>query len=236
MNDFSTEFVRLYQYDLPLLRKYDDSHVPLSDIDEYWAWFLSAISYVKLMSTEARSDGIDALIFRLGDRLKSSPASGSINRHGCWEGGLLMHTCLVTKLTMKMAINFSEDVPPDGTFRSRGIPTENEILFSGLFHDLGKVGSIDKPRYTILPLDDWRRRRGDRYDTQGKFPTGRHEDYSMQLLSEFGIPVTPFEMQAILYHSMAFFSGFKDVFHGDESNLMMWIHYADMFVARNYGV
>jgi len=83
----------------------------------------------------------------LGPNLMLSPASGNKNFHYAYEGGYIDHIFNVCKHALKMKNLFVEC---GGTVDF----TDEELIFSALHHDLGKLGTKGEMHY--IPNDsDW---------------------------------------------------------------------------------
>ena len=85
------------------------------------------------------------------DRMCVAPASGKPNYHNCHIGGYIEHVLHVVE-TAKKLMTVYQDIGAVIDFN------EEELVFSALHHDLGKVGDLDHEYY--LPQDDdWRRKK-----------------------------------------------------------------------------
>jgi len=104
----------------------------------------------------------------LGINLTLSPASGSIYYHNAYIGGYIDHIFNVTKNALRMKKMFEE---------AGGIVdfTDEELVFSCLHHDLGKLGIKEQMHY--IPSDtDWERKKGHVFK--------RNEDISYMTLTD----------------------------------------------------
>jgi len=88
----------------------------------------------------------------LGINLTISPASGSIYYHNAYVGGYIDHIFNVTKNALRMKALFEE---AGGKIDF----TDEELVFSCLHHDLGKLGIPGQMHY--IPTDnDWEKKKG----------------------------------------------------------------------------
>ena len=92
------------------------------------------------------------------DRIVVAPASGKPNYHFCFVGGYVEHVLHIVE-TAKELVKVYEKVGGTIDF------TMEELVFTALHHDLGKVGDLDGEYY--LPQDDdWRRKKLNEWFTQ----------------------------------------------------------------------
>ena len=83
----------------------------------------------------------------LGLRALIAPASGTIHYHNCYDGGYIDHVMNVCKAARGQKVLLQ-------SMGARIDFTDDELLFSALNHDLGKLGSLEGEQYQ--PNDsDW---------------------------------------------------------------------------------
>jgi len=116
----------------------------------------------------------------LGPNLMLAPASGNKNFHNAYEGGYIDHIFNVCRNAIRMKQTFV-DAGAEIDF------TDEELLFSALHHDLGKLGTQGKLHY--IPNDsDWHiKNRGEYYkrNTENSYMT--LTDRTFFLLNHYGI-------------------------------------------------
>ena len=84
------------------------------------------------------------------DRMVVAPASGKEEYHYCYAGGYVNHVLHV----VETALEVSKTYEKVGGYVDW---TDEELIFSALHHDLGKVGDLNGEYY--IPQDnDWRRK------------------------------------------------------------------------------
>ena len=126
----------------------------------------------------------------LGLRALIAPASGTIHYHNCYDGGYIDHVMNVCKAARGQKVLLQ-------SMGARIDFTDDELLFSALNHDLGKLGSLEGEQYQ--PNDsDWHvKNQGKVY----KMNTDLHwmgvTDRSLFLLQHFEIKYNQKECLAI---------------------------------------
>lgn len=165
-----------------------------------------------------RVAGVKRMLDDMGDRIATAPASSRREYHAAYPGGLVDHTLrvLVYALQLKKNVDiFSE------------IPTES-VVFSALFHDIGKVGlpGKDGADYYVVEGDDWQRKRGKYYEVNRDVQKMQNVDNSMLILLHYGINVTQDEYLAIRLNDGQYAEGNRQ-YAMHEPPLAILIHMAD---------
>jgi hypothetical protein len=116
----------------------------------------------------------------LGPNLMLSPASGNQNFHNAYEGGYIDHVFNVCKNSLRMKQTFA-DAGCKFDF------TDEELLFSALHHDLGKLGLKGELHY--IPNDsDWHvKNRGEIYRRNENNTYMTLTDRTFFMLNHYGI-------------------------------------------------
>jgi len=175
-------------------------------IQENWDTF---IGYIDKYISEPRKTKLKDFYSKYQERIILMPASHKKEYHNAFPGGYVEHVNRV----VKAAINLNN------VWVSMGVElnyTEEELVFSALNHDLGKMGSEEHEAY-LPQTDQWRKEKlGEDYlfNTELEFMTV--PDRSLYLLQTHGIEYTKNEMLAIKLHDGIY----------DESNkpyLMGWL-------------
>lgn len=127
----------------------------------------------------------------LGTELAVAPASGKEHFHSAYTGGYIDHVLNVARNAYKMKKIYEEG----------GIKcdfTDEELFFAAFHHDLGKLGTKDKPHY-VEETSDWHRK------NQGAVFKLNDENHYMDvthralwLLNQYGIQYTEKEMIGIM--------------------------------------
>jgi hypothetical protein len=160
-----------------------------------------------------RSGVVLSMLDKIGTRLAMTPASSRTQYHAAWAGGLVEHSLNVCKLALKLNEVYG------------GKCSQESLVISSLFHDLGKVGDLEQDLY--LDQDsDWHRERGEvyklNYDIQ-KMPTSHRSVY---LLQAFGIRLSEDEWIAIMLNDGQYFEG-NSYYSMHEPTLALIVHHAD---------
>lgn len=174
--------------------------------------FLGLIDSIK---DEDVKYGLQGLMDHMGERIFEAPASHNLAYHNCFVGGLAEHSLRVYGNLRKLRDAFAPDISDDS------------IILVALFHDLGKVGSMDKPYY-IEETNDWQKEnRGNyyRHNPDLEFLGGAQR--SLRVLGQFGVPTTEEEYKAILIHDGQYIPENAPYKH-KEGKLGLLLHQADM--------
>ena len=148
-------------------------------------------------------------------------APASTRFHLSCKHGLLAHSVGVAYNALKLKELLAPDI------------TDESVVITGLFHDLGKVGFPGKPYY--LPNDiQWEiDKRGIYYKINPEIVTLNLAVRSLYLVTQH-VPLTEFEAQAIVAHDGIYpsYGGVNNLeYHHNECRLQMIIHFADKWTA-----
>jgi hypothetical protein len=166
------------------------------------------------------------------DRLMLMPAAHKKEYHNAFPGGYVEHVLRVIRCAIKQS-NLWEDEGADmSTF------TIEELIFSALNHDLGKMGSEDEDSY-IPQTDQWRKDKlGEDYMFNTKVPFSSVPDRGLFLLQSHGIQYTFNEMVAIQTHDGLYDEANKKYLinfmpeQKPRTSLPFILHQADLMAAR----
>lgn len=141
---------------------------------------------------ETRAKTLKSFYKQIEETLTLSPASCKLEHHNCFPGGYLDHVLRVTEAALVLNKVWDK-------FGQKKTYTQEELVFSALNHDLGKLGTNEKPFYA--PNDDqWQiEKRGIMY----KYNYDHHmriADRSLYALQEAGISMSQEEYIAIKIH------------------------------------
>jgi len=177
--------------------------------------------------TNSRKIAIEEMLDTIGDRFFSSPCCSKLEfsstGHPCSPGGLVIHSIEVVKLVFKLykVLNIEESEVP-----------KQSLVLASLFHDLGKIGTLEQPFY--VPQDDnWRRDKlGELYTINKKIDDSlTHAQRSVRLLSQFGVELTNLEHDAILLHDGIYVVENQNRESTYTQNkLLRIVHFADMWL------
>lgn len=139
-----------------------------------------------------RGRKLKAFYKTIEETLTMSPASSKKDHHNCFPGGYLDHVLRVVESAL--VLNKVWD-----RFGQKKSYTVEELVFSAVNHDLGKLGTNDKPFY-VPNTDQWEvDKRGILY----KYNYDHHmriADRSLYALQQAGIPMSEAEYIAIKIH------------------------------------
>jgi hypothetical protein len=179
-----------------------------------------------------RKEKLKAFYEQYADRLMLMPAAHKKEYHNAFPGGYVEHVLRVIRCAIKQA-NLWEDEGADmSTF------TTEELIFSALNHDLGKMGSEDEDSY-VPQTDQWRKDKlGEDYMFNTKVPFSSVPDRGLFMLQSHGIQYTFNEMIAIQTHDGLYDEGNKKYLMSfmpeqkPRTSLPFILHQADLMAAR----
>jgi hypothetical protein len=197
-------------------------------IQENWTKLLS---HVQGLEGDRGSKLYDFYI-SLEDRLVLYPASNTLKYHSCFPGGYVHHVLNVidaSKYTYAM-------------WKKMGVDTSrftmDELIFSAINHDLGKMGDMYEAAY-LPSTDKWRRENlGEMYIFNTKLDFMSVPDRSLLLLSQAGIYISQNEWIAIKTHDGLYDQANEAYLKSytpetkPRSSMPYILHQADMLAAR----
>lgn len=182
--------------------------------------------FMEYIEADSRAEPLKKMYEVFKDELISAPASGRTYFHNCFPGGYLDHILRVTELALKMA----------GIYKAAGANvafTKQELVFSALHHDLGKLGDETGPYY--LDQDsDWHRKRGELYKHNDNIQYFKAPERGLVLLQRYGVTVTDNEWLAIKLSDGLYCEGNASYLknNGMKTDLPYIIHWADNMATR----
>ena len=161
------------------------------DIQSNWEIFLSNIdSHI----TGERKQRLLNFYKKYEDRIIMMPAAHKKEYHNAFPGGYVEHVNRVVRCALKQMDLWSDEGADMSTF------TKEELVFSAINHDLGKMGDEDNDSY-IPQTDNWRKEKlGEDYMFNTKVPFASVPDRGLFMLQSHGIQYTFNEMLAIQTH------------------------------------
>ena len=166
------------------------------------------------------------------DRITMMPAAHKKEYHNAFPGGYVDHVNRV----VKCALNINDvwvDMGVDGTTY-----TLEELVFSAINHDLGKMGDEEHESY-IPQTDKWRREKlGEDYMFNKALQFASVPDRSLFLLQSHGIQYNFNEMVAIQTHDGLYDEANKKYLFSympeqkPRTSLPFILHQADLMAAR----
>ena len=188
-------------------------------------------SYIDNYISGERRDKLKSFYKDVEVELSTAPASSKVSHHNCFPGGYLDHVLRVTEAALVMDRVWTK-------FGQKQNYTIEELVFSALNHDLGKLGTNDNPFY--VPNDSqWHiEKQGAYYKYNTSMTHMRIADRSLYYLQQEGISVTENEFLAIKLHDGLYEEANKAYYmpYGSDfqikTNLVHVLHQADLMSAK----
>ena len=166
------------------------------------------------------------------DRIILMPAAHKKEYHSAFPGGYVDHVNRVVKASLSMSAVWEGFGCDMTTF------TQEELVFSAINHDIGKMGDSEHEAY-IPQTDKWRQDKlGEDYMFNKKLAFAAVPDRGLFLLQEHDIKYTFNEMLAIQTHDGLYDSANEKYLKGfmpeqkPRTSLPFILHQADMMAAR----
>jgi hypothetical protein len=198
-------------------------------IQDNWNILLSRIdSYI----SEPRRTKLKEFYNKYQERIMFMPASHKKEYHNCFIGGYVDHVIRVMDCALKLHNVWVEMGVNTSTY------TQEELIFSALNHDLGKIGDENNECY-IIQDDEWRKKNlGEEYKHNTAISFSSVPDRGLYLLQSNGIQYSFNEMIAIQTHDGLYDEANKKYYMGyspetkPRTSLIYILHHADMMAAR----
>jgi hypothetical protein len=169
---------------------------------------------------DGRRERVEQMFESIGDEYFTAPASSREDFHNAFPGGLCDHSLSVVKNLWRL----QKDLCPDRW--------EKETLtFVGLFHDLGKVGVNNVPRYITNPNAFQRREWGKIYKTNPEMPFLTIDDATCFIFQKYGINLSYEEYLAIRLADGQYEPSNKP-YSMREPDLGLLLHWADLWATK----
>ena len=194
-----------------------------------WDQFLNNINqYI----SSPRKEKLLVFYKKYEDRLILMPAAHKKEYHNAFPGGYIEHVNRVVDAAIKFHSLWEEFEADMSNF------TTEELVFSAINHDLGKMGDENHESY-IPQTDQWRKDKlGEDYMFNNQLPFSSVPDRGLFLLQSHGIPYTFNEMVAIQTHDGLYDEGNKKYLlnfmpeQKPRTCLPYILHQADLLAAR----
>lgn len=190
------------------------------------------ISYIDKYISSPRKEKLIQFYEKYKDRIILMPASHRPEYHSPIPGGYIHHVLQVVKASLATH-KLWEDMGADISTYSI-----EELIFSALNHDLGKIGDENYESY-IPQTDEWRKNKlGEIYKFNEKLPFASVPDRGLYLLQAHDIKYSFNEMLAIKTHDGLYDESNKKYLYNFQpelkprTNLVYILHQADMIAAR----
>ena len=198
-------------------------------IQDNWDIF---INNIEVFITGERKQKLLDFYSKYQDRLMLMPAAHKKEYHNAFPGGYIEHVNRVVDCAIKQADLWNDMGVDMSTF------TMEELIFSAINHDLGKMGDEQHESY-IPQTDEWRRNKlGEDYMHNDKIAFASVPDRGLYLLQAHSIQYTFNEMVGIQTHDGLYDEANKKYFIGftpevkPRTSLPYILHFADMMAAR----
>tara|TARA_B100000497_G_scaffold89697_1_gene100009 strand:+ start:1373 stop:2158 length:786 start_codon:yes stop_codon:yes gene_type:complete len=198
-------------------------------IQENWNVFIGNIE--KYISSP-RKEKLIAFYEKYQERISLMPAAHKKEYHNAFPGGYVEHVNRVVRCSLKQAELWKEEGADMDTF------TIEELVFSAINHDLGKMGDEENESY-IPQTDKWRRDKlGEDYMFNKKVPFASVPDRGLFLLQSHSVQYSFNEMLAIQTHDGLYDEANKKYLftylpeQKPRTSLPFILHQADMMAAR----
>ncbi|MDA9268214.1 hypothetical protein N9P60_00450 [bacterium] len=194
-----------------------------------WVEFMSNIdTYI----SSPRKEKLKSFYSKFEERISLMPASHKKEYHSAFPGGYVDHVNRVVKAALSMSAVWEGFGADMSTF------TTEELVFSAINHDLGKMGDSEHESY-IPQTDKWRRDKlGEEYMHNKAIAFASVPDRGLFLLQEHGIKYTFNEMVAIQTHDGLYDPANEKYLKSfmpetkPRTSLPFILHQADMMAAR----
>ena len=187
---------------------------------------------IETYMSRPRREALMAFYDTYKERIMLMPAAHKKEYHNAFPGGYVEHVNRVVRCARKQAELWSAEGADMSTF------TEEELVFSAINHDLGKMGDEEHESY-IPQTDKWRREKlGEDYMFNKAVPFASVPDRGLFMLQSHGIKYTFNEMLAIQTHDGLYDEGNKKylfAFQPEQkprTSLPFILHQADLMAAR----
>ena len=167
------------------------------------------------------------------DRMVVAPASGKEEYHYCYAGGYVNHVLHV----VETALEVSKTYEKVGGYKDW---TDEELIFSAMHHDLGKIGDVEGNDYYVIQDNDWRvKNMGEIYTHNDNLSSYMNvTDRALYILQHYGLKMSEWEYLGLkladgLYEDAneKYLKGYNPAWRL-KSNIAYIIHQADMMATH----
>jgi hypothetical protein len=198
-------------------------------IQENW---VELLAYIDKYVSDPRKEKLREFYEQYAERLMLMPAAHKKEYHNAFPGGYVEHVLRVIRCALKQYDLWKSEGADMNTF------TLEELIFSALNHDLGKMGDENEDSY-IPQTDNWRREKlGEDYMFNTKVQFASVPDRGLFMLQLHGIQYTFNEMLAIQTHDGLYDKANEKYLMGymveqkPRTSLPFILHQADLMAAR----
>ena len=190
------------------------------------------ISNIETHITGDRKQSLLDFYNKYQERVILMPAAHKKEYHNSFPGGYVEHVNRVVRCAIKQSQLWEDEGADMSTF------TMEELVFSAINHDLGKMGDEDNESY-IPQTDKWRRDKlGEDYTFNKKVPFSSVPDRGLFMLQSHGVIYTFNEMLAIQTHDGLYDAANEKYLKAympeqkPRTSLPFILHQADLMAAR----
>lgn len=187
---------------------------------------------IKTFIEEPRRSKLLDFYQKHGERISIMPASHKKEYHNSFPGGYVDHVLRVVDCALKLHNLWEEMGCNTSTY------TKEELVFSALNHDLGKIGDEENEAY-VPQTDQWRKDKlGENYMYNTRLPFSSVPDRGLFLLQANGISYSFNEMISIQTHDGLYDEANKKYLapflpeQKPRTSLPYILHQADLMAAR----
>lgn len=178
-----------------------------------------------------RGEQVKSMLSHMESAYVMAPASGKSWHHNAFAGGYVDHVNRVVQYALEQHKLYEK---MGGTVDY----TEEELVFSAIFHDLGKIGDGDNENY-IPQTDKWRQDKlSEMYTYNPDLDFMLIPDRSLFILQKFGIKVSQKEFLAIRLHDGVFDKANEAYFFSNmessrqKTSIISVLHTADFLASK----
>ena len=193
------------------------------DTEAQWT---KLMEYINTYIASPRKESLIKMYETLADKVLTAPASSHSTRHNCFPGGYIDHVNRVVNCAINLYNTWSSLGADVSTY------TIDEVVFSAINHDLGKIGSATEDYY--IPNDSkWHVERGQIYKINPKLNFMKVPDRSTYTLQEHSVPFSENEYLAIKLHDGLYSKGNESYLMAGQpefalkTDLPILLHHAD---------
>jgi hypothetical protein len=190
------------------------------------------LGFIEKYIAEPRKQKLLAFYKTIDLNLATSPASTKASHHNCFIGGYVDHVIRVVEASLVMDKVWDR-------FGQKKDYTIEELVFSAINHDLGKLGERNDQPFYIPNDSQWHiEKQGAHYKINPNLTHMRIADRSLYYLQRYGVFVTENEFLAIKLHDGLYEEANKPyyiTYNSDseiKSNLPYILHQADLMASR----
>ena len=190
------------------------------------------LGHIETHIESPRKEKLLSFYAKFADRIMMMPASHKIEYHNAFPGGYVEHVNRVIECALDQHEIWKKHGVDTSTY------TVEELVFSALNHDLGKIGDENHESY-IPQTDQWRKDKlGEDYMFNESLPFASVPDRGLFLLQSHGIQYSFNEMITIQTHDGLYDEGNKKYLlsflpgQKPRTSLPFIVHQADLMAAR----